>query len=607
MKFRHTFGLFVVLLLLCALYYGQQFYRVHKEEAARVAREVFQFAPADLQELTLDRIDEDPCKGMRNEDGTWKILEPNATIVPFQMMWDRVAENLSKTQNDHTVMSAPTDLAQYGLDTPILTVSGKTKDGYSFTLNFGEIEPTQRSRYAQLNNGDLFLISTETFFELNRPLTDLRHKFLVDDREAPLLEMEFAWIWTGSEEKKEGQPEIGTESVVVMVKRDAVEAPWRLVSPEEAPANHTAVDTLAKELQFVVGKEYIDNPENLSDYGLNPARARITVKDAVSGRRQTLWIGTHDDSPEKKGLFVKREKEDAVVVIDPHVYSLFPKNPLAWRDKRLLTRRVSDIKLLRYSTENDQFVLQKDEKGNWTLVEPMMDSVNERAVSGFLAFFKDLEGEEFAEGLNADAFSSPKARIKLRYDDDSSAEILLAASPENPETTIALQDSGAVVILSESAAKMLLTDSENFRSREILRFNKTEVTDLNITFENTAYHIAQRHNRWVLQAPENMQIHNQADVGTLMDAVNPLMMNSCLLTTTPDVLDMYGLDAPVLDLIITLTATPPEPAPQLNLRIGKPNPANPDERFALSSKRPGIYLVSQEIVNQIREALKGIS
>jgi hypothetical protein len=202
------------------------------------------------------------------------------------------------------------------------------------------------------------------------------------------------------------------------------------------------------------------------------------------------------------------------VVIDPHMYTLFPKSPQAWRDKRLLTRRVSDINLLEYSTEFDRFVLQKDEKGNWSLVEPIMDNVNERAVSGFLSFFKDLEGLDFVEDVSADAFASPKARIKLHYDDDSSAEIMIAASPDDPETSIALQDSGGVVILSASAAKMLLTDSENFRSREILRFNKTEVTDLNITFENTTYQIAQRHNRWVLQAPENMQLHNQADVGT---------------------------------------------------------------------------------------------
>ena len=605
MKPRHTIALFVVLLLLCALYYGQQYYQVHKEETDRVARKVFDFAPTDLQELVIDRIDDVPCKGVRDGDA-WRILEPNATIVPFEMMWDRVAEHLSKTLNEHTVLTSPKDLAQYGLDAPILTISGKTKGGYSFDLDFGEVEPTQRSRYAQLNGGDLFLINTDTFFELNRPLIDLRHKFLVDDREAVLLEMEFAWIWTGAEEEKAGQPEIGTESIVVVVKRDTAQAPWRMVSPDKAPANHAAVDALARELQFAVGKEFIDNPEHLADYGLNPARARITVKDAGRGRRQTLWIGTHDDSPDNKGVFVKREKEDAVIVVDPHLYTLFPRDPLAWRDKRLLTRRVSDIKRLEYSTEFDRFVLQKDEEGNWSLLEPMMDNIDDRAVSGFLAFFKELEGEEFVEGMTASVFPSPKARIDLLYDDESTAEILLAEAPDTPETTLALQDSGGVVVLSESAAKLLLTDSENFRSREILRFNRTAVTDMTITFEKTTYQIAQRHGRWVLQAPENMQIHNQADVGTLIDAVNPIKMNHCFLPETPEELDLYGLDAPVLDLKITLTSEPPKAPTTLTLRIGKPNPTDPDERFALSSSRPGLYLISQEIINQIREALKGI-
>ena len=607
MKPRHTFGLLLLLLLLCALYYGMQYYQVQKEESDRVAREVFSFAPEEVQQLVINRIDEDPCKGERNEDGIWRILEPNPTIVPFQMMWERVTERLAHTLNEHTVLSAPKDLAQYGLDTPILTISGRTNDGFTFILNFGEVEPTQRSRYAQLNGGDLFLINTDTFFELNRPLIDLRYKFLVDDREAAPLEMEFAWIWTGAKEKKEGQPEIGTESIVIKVKRDAPEAPWRLTAPEEAPANYAAVKALADEVQFAVGKEFIDNPEALSDYGLDPPQARISLKDNRSGRKQTLWIGGHDESPEKKGLFVKRDIEDAVIVIDPHLMALLPKDPLAWRDKRLLTRRVSDINLLEYSTEFDRFVLKKDDKGHWSLVEPLMDVVNEQGVSGFLSFFKDLEGEEFVEAVKADAFASPKARIKLHFDDGSDAEILLAAAPDNPENTIALQDSGGVVTLSSSAAKMLLTDSENFRSREILRFNKTKVTGLQFTVDNVAYHIVQRHNRWILQMPENMKLHNQADVGTLLDAVNPLFMNRCFLAETPEGLDLYGLDAPTLDLTITLTAEPPQAPPTLTLRIGKPNPANPDERFALSSERPGIYLISQEVINQIREALKGIN
>ncbi|HDP34227.1 MAG TPA: hypothetical protein ENN29_03855, partial [Candidatus Hydrogenedentes bacterium] len=83
MKPRHTLALLVFLLLLCAVYYGQQYRRVQREESARVARKVFDFAPEDLRRLTIDRIDGPACAAERDGDGGWRIIEPNPTITPF--------------------------------------------------------------------------------------------------------------------------------------------------------------------------------------------------------------------------------------------------------------------------------------------------------------------------------------------------------------------------------------------------------------------------------------------------------------------------------------------------------------------------------------------
>ncbi|MCK5863145.1 MAG: DUF4340 domain-containing protein [Candidatus Hydrogenedentes bacterium] len=612
MKLRHTFGMLLLLLLLCAVYYGLQYYRIQQQETARVARKVFQFEPEDLRQLTIDRIDEPACKAKCSADGVWKILEPNITITPFQMMWGRVAEKLSQTLNEHTVLSQLTDPAQYGLDIPVLVIAGETKDGDTFQLKFGEIDPTQRSRYAWLNDGDLFLVKTDTYFELNRSLDELRHRFLVNDREAALIEIDFAWIWGGREEDAAGEeketPKIGEESIAVLVKRDAVDTPWRMTAPKEAPANHHAVQALAAELQYAVCKEFIDTPEDLSDYGLNPARARITVKDADSGEEQILWIGAPDESPDKKGLFVKREHEDAVLVIDPHLVALLPHDPLEWRDKRLLTRRVSDINRLEYTTEFDGFVLEKKDGGAWYLSKPVMDKVNGPAVSGFLSFFKEIEGGKFVKNIDEKtAFATPAAHIKLHFENESTAKILIAAHPATPEEFIALQDSGGIVSLSESAAKMLLTDSENFRSREILRFNNTDVTELAFTFEGVDYHIIRRHKQWILKEPESMQLHNQADVAVLLDAINPLFMTGSVTTETPEEGNIYGLDTPVLDLKITLDNETDAPHTPVTLHIGAPNPANTNERFVQSSTRDGIYRISQEVMDEIREALGGIN
>lgn len=606
MKLRHTLGLLVLLLVLCALYYGLQYHREHREVAMRTARQLFDFEPDQVRRLTVNRIDGPACTAERGEDGAWRILEPNPTITPFQMMWERVATHAAHVVNEHTVDARPGDLGQYGLDVPNLTVAGETKAGDAFELRFGDLEPTQRHRYAQLDDGALFLVNTDTFFELNRSLTDLRHRYLVANREVPLLDLEFAWIWDDPDqelETREAPPEVGEESIAVRARKEAPDASWRMITPEEAPANHDVVQALADEIQFAVARDFIDTPEDLHDYGLNPPRARITVKDAEKEQAQTLWLGAPDDSPERSGIFARREGEDAVIVIDPHIITLLPTSPLEWRDRRLLTRRVSNIYRLEYATEMDRFVLSRAENGQWQLTTPAMDHVNALAVSGFLSFFREVEGDEFVTDIDTQqVFATPTASIHLYYDDGADAEIAVAPHPDEPDVFLAQQDTGGIVTLSQAATRMLITDSENFRSRELLRFVKGEVTALVFTFDDEKYDLFKRHNRWHLRAPEGMELHNQADVHTLMDAVNPLFMTGAAVLETPDDLDAYGLDTPVFDLVISFE----DDVADKQLQIGAPNPANPDERYARSSEREGIYLISQEVMDEIREALRGI-
>ncbi len=609
MKLRHTLGLLALLVALCALYYGLLHHREQRDAAMRVARKIFAFEPEALRRLSINPIDGPVCVAIRDDDGAWKIIEPNPTITPFQLMWDRVALHLTETMNEHTLSTQPSDLGQYGLDTPQLVVAGETAADDAFELRFGDLEPTQRQRYAQLDGGPLFLVDADAFFELNRSLTDLRHRFLVADREAPINEIEFAWIWDElgeelSEEAPEARPEVGEESVPVLVTRQDAASPWRMVVPEEAPADHRAVQALADEVQFAVAQDFIDNPEALRDYGLDPPRARISVRDGDSGHKQTFWLGALDESPDRSGIFARREHEDAVIVLDPHIVSLLPTAPLEWRDRRLLTRRVTDINRLEYVADDDAFVLEKDDAGRWRLAAPEMDRVNEFAVSGYLSFFKDIEGDEFVETLDkGTAHGGTEARINLHFDDGAEAEVVVIADVTDPDTFYAVQDTGGAVTLSAAAARMLLTNSESFRSREILRFVKADADTLAFTFEGDDYLLAKRHNRWVLQAPENMELHNQADAHTLMDAVNPLFMKGAALLESPETLAPYGLDAPVFQLEITFD----DETPTKTLRIGAPNPLDPDERYAKSSERPGVYLISQEVMDEIREALRGIN
>lgn len=605
MKARHSLFLVLVLALLIGLYAGTRYRDQHRAEQLRVARQVFSFADADIQRLSIKRVGEEASIAERLSETDWHITAPNPTILPFHSMWNRVAGRLATLSNEHTVLESPSDLAPYGLDTPALEIEAVLSGGSSIRLCFGDVEPTQRCRYARVDQGSLFLVGVDTFFELNRSLYDLRHRYLVEDRDVPLLQLEFAWIWTGPPKEEQGRRiETGDESITIMVERASKEAPWRVVAPFQALARHEKVEEVATALQFAVGKEFIDRPENLADYGLSPAKARISFPDPKSGKRKTLWLGAAEESTEHPGLFVKILDQDGVFVIESPLLNLLPTTPVAWRDLRLLTRRVSDIKELIYTRGPGRFVLDKAPDGAWRLAEPALEALNALAINAFLTFIKEVEGDDFVENEGVQKlFESPETRIALHFDDGSTSEILLARNTEEPEKCYARQDNGAVVSLSGVAVDMLHIDENTFRSLEVLRFSKTDIRDLTLLYGGRKYELTRRHNLWVATAPENFQIKNQSDIGAVINAVCPLRASG-IADTEDSSADpaKYGLDNPVL--VLTITPEPSAHAEAVTLEIGGVNEDNPSERFARSSMRTGIYKINQEVMDKLREAMR---
>ncbi len=607
MKLRHSLFLLLALFLLIGLYWGLGRHREYQVERARESRQVFSFSPLDIQRLSVKRIAEEKATAERVSETEWRITEPNPTIIPFDLMWDRVAEHVASLSNEHTVLDDPASLAPYGLDAPALEIEATLNGDITHRLYFGAVEPTQRCRYARVDEGPLFLVNTNAFFELDRSLYDLRHRYLVENRDLPILRLEFAWIWTGPPKEEQGRRiETGDESITVAVERASEDAPWYVVAPFEALARHEQVEELAKALQFAAGKAFIDNPENLSDYGLDPAHARISFQDPQSGARKTIWLGMAEDTETRPGLFVKALEHDSVFVIEAPLLNLLPTSPGEWRDLRLLTRRVSEMNKLIYTRGPERFVLAKGQDGAWRLEEPTLEAANPFAINGFLSFIKEVEGSDFVEGEQVkDIFKTPETRITLFFEDDTSSEILLAPNPDTPGSCYARQDNGAAVLLSGVAVDMLYVDGDTFRSLELFRFLKSDVRDITLQYKGRDYNITRRHDSWVATAPEDFQLENQSDITTLIDAVCPLQAVGIADTRENMGREApFGLDKPVFSLEIVVGAENTK-TETLTLHIGGVNSENPSERYAHSSMRTGIYKINQEVMDKIREALRG--
>ncbi|NLV39711.1 MAG: DUF4340 domain-containing protein [Candidatus Hydrogenedentes bacterium] len=608
MKFRSTLLLLLALALLSGVYWGmRQRGRRTAERAAEAAR-LFDFQGKDVRRLTLAQVGQPAVTGERGADGAWRITAPNDTIPPLQMLWDRVADNLSTLRSQRTVAETPADPAEYGLDVPALTVTVEAGDAAPATVVFGDVEPTQRHRYARLNGGPLLLADTREFFEVNRSLEELRHRFLVEDREADILEFRFAWIWTGTDAAPpEDQPAVGEESTEVVVRRAAAGEPWRLEAPLDAMADQEKVDEVVKEVQFAVGREFVDAPENLSDYGLSPAAARITVVDGKSGRAQNILLGAVDG--EKGGVWAQVAGQRAVFQMDAQIMMLLPRKPDAWRETRLITRRLSELKKVEYRRGEETLVLERGADGAWSLTAPALPEVNQFAVSGFLAVLKESRGEPLdvaPETLPGGV--APQVSITLSHDDGATASLSLWPSPDNASLWYATQDSGGVVALRGVAVDALLLTADKFRSMELLRFNRPDAEVLEFQFENLGAVLERRHGQWVVTRPETLRLKNQSDAEALLAAVSPLRITGLAAPEAPRDLSVYGLDKPVFTLYVRMApVAPPAAGERIGpLRIGGVSPENSRERFATLEGKAGVFRVSQDAVDALRDALEGL-
>lgn len=610
MKPKNTLLLIVILVLLCAAYWGKGYFQHRQTQEIQAAKQLFDFKAESVKSITLKRVDGPECAGERQPDGTWKITEPNATIQPMPLVWDRMAAALAGLTNQRNIVEAPADLGSYGLAEPRLKFSA-TIDGHDpVNLVFGSPEPTQVSRFARLNDGPVMLINEKQFFELDRDLDFLRYRFLVDNREAPLNRIEYVRIWTGREAKPPSMPTapaVGEEGTRIIVERSAASEPWRMLQPVNTAANVEAVEALAKELQFALAEGFVDAPANLADYGLEPPNARIVIRDANSATPQTILLGDADKTG-KGRLFAKREGKDAVFTLDGTLIGKLPRTPEEFRERRMLTQQAKDITRLDYRSNATSFAFTRDKDNAWQIEGAVVTDITQERTNGFLQTLKEAAVQTFADNTSAEAvgLNTPDVSIRITLKDDPTPrELRLKAHPTDAAMFYAQQDTGAIGMMTAERAKLLMVSPESFRSLALLTFNKNEATKISFTIEQKFYEFEKVHDLWVVRQPENYRLSNQSDAEMILAALSKLIAADNAAVQPPGA-DDPGVTAPALTITVTTTGTDGTNTTHGPLNIGKPLPGKATTRYCTIAGREGLFTVPQTVVDKIRDALHGV-
>ena len=600
MRPKTIFYMLIVLVLLWIGYWALLQYEGSSKQAIIEAKQVFDFKADDIASVEIMMSDARPVLALRSDDGRWSIEKPYPTIKPNQNVWNRISNALETMVKERSIEESPQNLEMYGLSQPELKMRVKLKTVKELNINFGILDPTQSNRYTRVSTeNNVFLVSHKTFAEFNRPLSELRFPYVFDVPEDGIQGIEFARY------REDDDGTVYESTAVIFEKVDNI---WRLVNPINVPANQEKVGALANELRFATGRGYVDEPESLSDYGLDPGGARISIIIG-DGNKQTLYLGNLDMGDEEGGLFVKHETLPAVFKIYSHLLTLLPKSPHEFRESRLFVGDGTAIRRIHYKSGDADILFEKDAEKGWIMTRPSVSDTNEAAVSALISALKTIEGMDFPGPERLEhGLKDPVISIKLEIEgEDKPIDIKVGSALTGVREGYyyATQDDGTVVTIAEERVRMLSKRPFDFRKKELMPFDKRSAVRVALVFEEKNYQFEFSKGKWRVVKPQGVFLESQSDMAAILDVLSTLKAVGIESHEAHVKPGTYGFNKPTL--IASVHVREGEDIKVIgSLQIGNVCEDESQQRFARMLGRNEVLRVKQAVIDGIRDALRGV-
>ena len=296
-----------------------------------------------------------------------------------------------------------TELAQYGLDKPRLTVTVKLEGAPAATVRIGD-SPKGRpdAVYAKTAaEPSVVLVAGSVVEELSPDPSLLRS--------AALLEGFDRW---GAFELEIARGKTTTK----LVRGERLK--WRFVSPEGLNVDYAAPSNFIARLAALAIQAWpADKPADYAAFGLDRPRAAVTIKTrpgdrgrlgAASGAEMpvttfVLHFGTR--TKDGRRCYVRLPSESNVYEIDAAILEKIERGALLFREKIVLKFDPRAVTSLRLEGGRAAYAGQKAPGGGWLLTRPVPAPASYAAVKNLLEAVRTLNAVEL---VAEDDLANPK-------------------------------------------------------------------------------------------------------------------------------------------------------------------------------------------------------
>ena len=381
----------------------------------------------DVQRITIARQGGETTTVEKDSTGAWKLTSPASFPADRDAVLGLVAAAANVT-SDKSVDDKATDLAQFGLSQPAITVTLATKDGKSKQILLGDDAPADSSTYVALaGDAHVYTVATYTKASLDKSAADLRDRRMLTFDDAKLARV----VLTA----KKSEIEFGKNP----------QGEWTILQPRPYRTDIWAVDDLVRRLKDVRLDPAIEAEElKKSAAAFNSAAplATIAVTDAAGTQKLELRK-TKDDK-----VYARSSVVDGVYAVEAAVAKAFDKSLTDFRNKKLFDFGFTDPSRIDYHATATQTVVSKSGE-KWFRNGKPLDS---NSIQTLLDKLRDLAAKDFEEK----GFGSPTIEIAVVSADGKKTERLRLAKAGND--WLAQRDGEPALYLIEAQA---VTDIES--------------------------------------------------------------------------------------------------------------------------------------------------
>ncbi|HUQ89332.1 MAG TPA: DUF4340 domain-containing protein [Vicinamibacterales bacterium] len=342
---------------------------------------------------------------LKKDESGWKMIEP-AQIEADPPEAIGVATALPNVEIVRVVDEKATDLEQFGLANPQITVGFKAEGGGAGTLKLGNKNATQGEIYALKNDEKrVFLVSSFQETSFNRKPFDLRDKKILKfDRD------------------KANSLVLAKGATSIEMSR--TENEWKVVKPVPSRSDYSAIEGFLTRLSAAnMSKLVEENPKDLAKYGLDKPAMTVTI--GAGSAKTVLEVG----KTEGDQTYAKDASRPIVFTVDTTLQGDLKKDFDDYRKKELFEFRPFYLAKLRAvldapgGPKTYEFEKQKPAKPSdpetWkvTRVGGPSHTADQTAMDDLLNKLVAIKAESFVDAKTKTGIDKPALVVSASFDE----------------------------------------------------------------------------------------------------------------------------------------------------------------------------------------------